>query len=175
MERRVGNHCIAEKPEGRAAGRAMFVPMPVIVVGADTPLGGDITSRLAASGGEVRVFISDPSRGDEFRGMGCKVAIGDVSDGSHIEFAAHECFTAVLIAAAALDSRERSFAASSTEVTEAWMSAVAAADVQRLIWIGSPELPEPPDDPPVESAVLSDRDPDVAAEVVRLNDLRSLP
>ncbi len=173
MEWRVGNHCIAEKLE--KPGRAMFVPMPVIVVGADTPTGSDIAARLAASGGEVRVFISDPARGDDFRSMGCKVAVGDVSDGSHIEFAAHECFTAVLVATAAVDSRERSFASSATDVAAAWMSAVAAADVERLIWIGSPELPEPPGDLPAESAVLSDRDPDVAAEVARLNDLRSLP
>lgn len=149
--------------------------MPVIVVGADTPIGAEIIAELAGYAGEVRAFITDPAPADQFRRMGCKVAMGDLSDGSHLEIAAFECFTAVLIAEAAGDRRERSFADTPERVAAAWMEAVRDAGVARLIWIGSDSLPEPPD-PAVcpEVAVLAAGERGVPQEVARLNELETL-
>jgi nucleoside-diphosphate-sugar epimerase len=148
----------------------------VIVVGADTPLGAQIVGKLAGAGGEVRAFITDPQAGEELRSKGCKVAIGDVSDGSHVEMAALECFTAVLVAESAGDDRERAFAGTPGEVAVAWMEAMRAAGIHRLIWVGSPALPGPPMEATIpEVAVLSDEDDEAtAAEVVRLNELETL-
>ena len=62
---------------------------------------------MAEPGREVRAFVSGASQGTELRQMGIKVAVGDVSDDSHIEAASMNCFTAIMIAEAAHDARER--------------------------------------------------------------------
>ena len=71
--------------------------MPVIVVGADTSKGRAVVEELVAPGREVRAFVSDPGAGAELRELGVKVALGDVSDDSHVQGACMNCFTAVLI------------------------------------------------------------------------------
>ena len=150
--------------------------MPVIIVGADTPIGIEIVAKLVESAGEVRTFITDPSFADTFRAQQCKVAIGDVSDGSHIEIAGFEAFTAVLIAEAALDTRERAFSTSPESTAAAWIGAATDARIQRVIWIGTDPLNEPPGGGRIpELAVLNSSDPDIAVEVGRLNELAELP
>ncbi len=64
--------------------------MPVIVVGADTPQGRAVVEGLVEPGREVRAFVSDPIVGAELRDMGVKVALGDVSDDSHIQGFMHQ-------------------------------------------------------------------------------------
>ena len=94
-----------------------YVPiMPVIVVGADTPKGRAVIEGLVEPGREVRAFVSDPDAGAELRELGVKVALGDVSDDSHVQGACTNCFTAVLMTEAAFDGRERSFATSESQV-----------------------------------------------------------
>ena len=115
--------------------------MPVIVVGADTDSGEAIVEELSQPGREVRVFVSDDSRVDRYRAQGLKVALGDVSDDSHIWGAATRCFSAVLITEAADDDRERSFARSPQAVLQGWADAVTRAGVRRVIWVSG-------DDPP---------------------------
>ncbi len=144
--------------------------MPVIVVGADTKLGRQITDALLEPQREVRVFVSDESQAEQLRRGGAKVALGDVSDDSHIEGAATRCFSAVLVTAAATDDRERSFADSESKVLEAWARGVAG--VQRVIWVHDGTVP------PInveEVAHVSPSDPDVVRRVVELDDLKSLP
>ena len=51
--------------------------MPVIVVGADHPLGEVIARKLAAPDREVRAFISSADSHAPLRSLGIKVAIGD--------------------------------------------------------------------------------------------------
>lgn len=110
--------------------------MPVIVVGADTPLGEAIVAALLSRGGEIRAFAADPVRATTLRGRGAKVAVGDVSDGSHLTAAAHNAFTAVLVAEAILDGRELAFAADAGDALKTWTRAVGEAGVQRAIWVG---------------------------------------
>lgn len=107
--------------------------MPVIVVGADTREGRAIVDGLIEPGREVRAFVSDVETASELKRAGVKVAIGDVSDDSHVQGATTNCFTAVLVTEAARDGRERSFAANETQVLEGWAAAAAASDVTRLI------------------------------------------
>jgi len=116
--------------------------MPVIVIGADTPGGIDIVRSLLARDGEVRAFVSDPDVGADLKKLGVKVAIGDVSDGSHIEAAALAAFSAVAITEAATDGRERSFAEAPRDVLVMWAEALANAGVRRVIAVGSTE-PDP--------------------------------
>lgn len=150
--------------------------MPVIIVGADTPVGRGIVETLTAGSGEVRVFVTDPQRAEEFRRAGCKVAMGDVSDSSHVALAAFECFTAVLIADAAIDDRERAFAQTPRSVLEGWQEAIGEAGVQRQIWIeptdrdGLPIIPSGK-----ELAVLSAAEDELAQQVATINELESIP
>jgi uncharacterized protein YbjT (DUF2867 family) len=115
--------------------------MPVIIIGADTEYGPAVASALSRRQGEVRAFVTDPATAEPLRALGIKVAVGDVSDASHIEGAAHDAFSAVLMAEAALDGRERSFAASYEKVVDAWKQGLADAGVKRLIWIGPDAMP----------------------------------
>lgn len=139
--------------------------MPVIVVGADTPLGGSIVSGLAAPGREVRAFVTDEEVATRLRDSGVKVALGDVSDDSHIEGAATRCFSAVLVGEAASDGRERSFADSESAVLQAWANAVSK--VTRVIWVHQGPVPEVK---ATQVAIVSPDDPDAVVKVVALDD-----
>lgn len=158
--------------------------MPVIIVGADAPVGELIVEAVAPAAAEVRAFISDGERADEFKRRGAKVAVGDVSDHSHVEGACLRCFCAILVMEAASDSRERSFASEARAVFRGWGRAVAAAGVRRAIWVGAPadldDLP-PPGAENLETARVSTDPADhpdlrsIAGEAARLEGLRRLP
>jgi len=145
--------------------------MPLIVVGADTKPGEEILSRLEGRKREIRVFVSDESRGLELRAQGFKVATGDVSDESHVEAAAFRCFSAVLVAEAAMDHRERSFADTPEQVMRGWANAVENSRVTRVIWVSSGGHPE------VDArdvVVVSPQDPDFAGTVIDLDEAHSI-
>lgn len=110
--------------------------MPVIVVGADTAIGRAAVSALLPEAAEVRAFVSDPAVIDSFKARGVKVAIGDVSDGSHVGGAALNAFCAVLVQDATQDERERSFAATPRAVVAAWAEGLRDSKVTRTIWVG---------------------------------------
>lgn len=150
--------------------------MPAIIVGADTPTGAAIVDRLVTKGGEVRAFVSDPSVIDELKAKKVKVAVGDVSDASHVGGAALECFTAVFIETAAVDERERSFAPDPPSVVAAWAEAAIDGGVRRVLWVGESPMSEALAGAAPETAhVPLDSDPDrTADEVARLDDLASL-
>lgn len=115
--------------------------MPVIVVGADTALGEKIVEALLANASEVRAFVTNVDVAMAFKARGAKVAIGDVSDGSHVGGAALNAFCAVLISEAATDDRERSFAATPDAVVAAWAEGLADAGTKRAIWIDDGTTP----------------------------------
>ncbi len=141
--------------------------MPVIVIGADTAPGAAIVDTLAAPSREIRAFVSDPEAAAFLRERGVKVALGDVSDDSHVEAAALNCFTAVLVAEAARDERERSFADNEFDVLRGWARAVTAAAVRRVIWVYESD-PPPVDIPEVARVVPGDED--LALKVFALDD-----
>lgn len=145
--------------------------MPVIVVGADTPGGRLITEALAEPGREVRAFVTDADAAMELKELGVKVALGDVSDDTHVEGAATNSFSAVLITEAASDDRERAFAAESSATLRGWARAVTASRVKRVIWVGDQE---PPETPGAETAVVSPTDPGVVAKVVALDEAQTI-
>lgn len=150
--------------------------MPVIVVGADTPLGRATMDALLPRDGEVRAFVSSPEAAVELRDRGVKVALGDVSDGSHVGGAALNAFCAVMIEQAATDEREKSFADSPAAVVAAWIEGLKDAGVTRAIFVGS----HPVDDPAVTAEFAAvdpaGRSPQaIADEVARLEDAARLP
>jgi uncharacterized protein YbjT (DUF2867 family) len=146
--------------------------MPVMVVGADTKTGRALIDGLVAPGREVRAFVSDAGAVAELKALGVKVALGDVSDESHVQGSLTNCFTAVLVTEAARDDRERAFAAAEDQVLEGWASAAAASGVTRVIWVHDGE---PPAMPGAEVRTVSPESPGLVEEVVALDDARTLP
>lgn len=151
--------------------------MPVIVIGADTPVGEAIVTAVLPSAAEMRAFVSDERSAESLKSRGVKVALGDVSDFSHVEAAALNCFCAVLVVDAATDERERAFAGNPREMVEGWGRAVREAGVHRTIWVSAPVSPVPfPAPTPEVATVAVGTDLDQAmADVVRLEGLYSLP
>jgi uncharacterized protein YbjT (DUF2867 family) len=148
--------------------------MPVIIVGADTPFGMQIAERLSTETAELRAFVSDLDSVAPLRSLGCKVAVGDVSDESHTGAAAHGCFSAILITEAADDERERSFADTAFKVVRGWVAGARDAGVQRIIWVtdGSVNLP---DVMAMEVATVHVRDEGALELVATYEDLATLP
>lgn len=145
--------------------------MPVIVVGADTEPGMLIIDRLNHPEREIRAFVTNEATAVELKDEGVKVALGDVSDESHVEGAALRCFSAVLVGEAAMDDRERSFAASPHDVMSGWARAVARSKVKRVIWI-TPD--EPPETSVAEVAQVDPADPDLVEKVAALDDAQTI-
>jgi nucleoside-diphosphate-sugar epimerase len=154
--------------------------MPVIVVGADTNLGSAVIDALLPQRGELRAFVTDPEIGRELHARGVKVAIGDVSDGSHVGGAALHTFCAVLVPTAANDDRERSFADSPEAVIAAWADGLRDGGVRRAIWLDDGTIPDGADlvrpAAPEFATVAAAGRPveEIAAEVARLDAARSL-
>lgn len=149
----------------------MLVVMPLIVVGADTGVGEAIVERLRGRDREIRVFVTDESKAVELKDQGFKVATGDVSDESHVEAAATSCFSAVLIAEAASDDRERSFASTPGVVLEGWARAVGNSDVSRAIWVAEDE---PPHTKVPEVVRVDPFDPHLVDTVLDLDEAHSI-
>ena len=151
--------------------------MPVLVVGADTPIGLLVMESLSERAGEIRAFVSSPDQASDLRSHGVKVALGDVSDGSHVGGAALNCFSIVFLTAAAEDHRERAFATTPNDVFSAWVEAIEMAQPRRVIWVGASGS-GPPRGTIGEFAVVEvdgRSAADVAAEVAYLDDLETLP
>lgn len=144
--------------------------MPVIVVGADSPVGMAVIDAVLEPDREIRAFVSDPSAAGRLKERGVKVALGDLSDGSHVSGACLNVFSAVLVGEAATDGREMAFAKNPAGVLEAWASAVSEASVQRVIWVLDHE-PPPTRSPEIAVVSVDGRSLDeVAAEVADLDD-----
>lgn len=140
--------------------------MPVIVVGADTAIGELIVDALVGSA-EVRAFITDPQKAPALKQRGAKVAIGDVSDGSHVGGAAMNSFLAVLVPEAALDDRERSFAESPSDVVRSWAEGLGEAGTTRVIWLEDERLER-------GAAIIAEAFPEVAVVATKGRDEHSV-
>ncbi len=152
--------------------------MPVIVVGADTEVGEAVVNAILPAAAEVRAFISDDGWSTDLKARGVKVALGDLSDTSHVEAAALFCFCAVLITDAALDGRELAFAEQAETVWAGWADAVRNAGVHRTIWVsaGSGFAGGRIGRPTAEVASVVDTDMGrVAAVVARLEEAQTIP
>lgn len=133
--------------------------MPVLVIGADTEFGRQIVPALRSTAAELRIYASDPDAVAPYRDF-AKVAVGDISDGTHVGGAATGAFCAIVIAAAAHDDRERSFAADTDSLFAQWADGLADAGVDRIIVVA--EHHQVPDPDPLRAACPSYHFVDIA-------------
>ncbi len=129
------------RQKARRSPPSILADMPVIVIGADTPLGRAAVTALLPGVGELRAFVTNPDDAERLKQQGVKVALGDVSDGSHVGGAALNAFCAVLAVEAAIDDRERSFADSPEAVIAAWAEGLADGGIKRAIWLEHDDVP----------------------------------
>ncbi|HKX74157.1 MAG TPA: NAD(P)H-binding protein [Acidimicrobiia bacterium] len=147
--------------------------MPVIVVGADHPLGEAVIERLLGPDREIRAYVSDPAAVDSLKKRGAKVALGDLSDSSHVAGASLHCFSVVLIGPAVGDGRDISFAANTAEVFRGWAQAAEEAGARRIIWVTDDATP--PSSRENAQVAVGDRTPgEIAEEVAAKDDAASL-
>ena len=148
--------------------------MPVIVIGADTAIGRAVVVALSGSAAELRAFVSNVDDAVSLKASGVKVAIGDVSDDSHVSGAAYRTFCAILVSEAAVDARQRSFASDSQAVVSAWGRALDQAGTTRAIWIGAEDLdPTPIRDAVEQFAIVDPTGRSLSATVTEVVDLES--
>lgn len=127
---------------------------------------------------EVRAFVTSAETAAALRSRGVKVALGDVSDGSHVGGAALNAFCAVLIHSAATDDRERSFADDAAEVLAAWVEGLNEAAIKRVVvaWDDPPaDVLSAIEAPTAIVSVTGRPTADVAAEIAELEDVAQLP
>ena len=152
--------------------------MPVIVLGADTRLGTAIVEGLLPEAAEVRAFVTDRAVARSLKARGVKVAIGDVSDESHVGSAVTNAFCAILLVEAATDDRERSFASSPSQVVAAWAAALKGAGTTRVILVGDRDADRDEVGPPVgqfASVAVAGRNlEDIVSEVLELEGARRI-
>lgn len=152
--------------------------MPVIVIGADTTLGPAIIEALLPRAGELRAFVTDVTTALRLKDLGVKVAVGDVSDASHVGGAALNTFCAVVLPEAAYDDRERAFASSATDVIAGWAEGLRDAGVTRAIYVAQPSGDDSAIRAVVQEFALVDptgaASSDIAAEVARLDDAATI-
>ena len=108
--------------------------MPVSVVGADTALGAAVLEAVLAPAREVRAFVSNRDVAPTLRSRGIKVAVGDVSDGSHVAAVCWGAHTVILITDAAFDDRELAFVNDPAGLVPVWVEAARGA--RRVVWVG---------------------------------------
>ena len=149
-----------------------YVPcVPVIVIGADTTAGEAILEGLKHPKREVRAFVTDERVGTTLKKSGFKVAVGDVSDESHVETASMRCFSAILVAEAASDERVRSFAETADDVLDSWARAMVNSDVARVIWVSKADHPPTST---TEVVRVDPEDPELVETVVKLDDAQTI-
>lgn len=148
--------------------------MPVMVVGADTVVGRRIVHALLEPDREVRAFVSDPAVAADLKDLGVKVALGDVSDASHVGAACTNCFSVVLVQDAAHDDRERSFASDPPAVLGAWAEAIDGARIRRAIWVLDHEPPRTRRVPETATVDRGDPEDGIAARVQALDEVAEL-
>ncbi|GCD95087.1 NAD(P)H-binding protein [Embleya hyalina] len=108
--------------------------MPVVVTGADQPLGRAVALELALSGGEVRATVRDRTAAGALRAAGVRVAVSDLSDPLRLGAVLAGAHT-VLHLDRGPDGR-----GSPADTWEWFLEAVEGTDVQRIVTV----LPQPP-------------------------------
>ena len=116
--------------------------MPVLVVGAESPAGHAAVRSLRASGGEVRAYADAEVAGDDeaavLRGLGAKVAIGELEDEAHLEAALTRVHTVVHLARGPLDGSSEYLDAVATSA-----SAALGAGCKRFVLLSEVAASEP--------------------------------
>lgn len=111
--------------------------MPVVLIGADAPVGSALVPRLIAKGSEVRAVVSGQAVADRLRELGAKVAVGDATNPDLLPAVLRDAHT-VCHLVDGLFLGEEEYLPVIAGTTEAAVEAAQEAGVTRLILLSYP-------------------------------------
>ncbi len=115
--------------------------MRAFVTGATGFVGGRLAERLRERGDDVVALVRSPARADRLRGLGCELAVGDLSSREALASAAAGCDAAFHVAAIYRNgvrrSRRGELFAANVLGTENVLDAAADAGVAKVVYVSS--------------------------------------
>jgi NADH dehydrogenase len=112
--------------------------MPVVVIGADTPVGRGLVPILRQRGSEVRATIREAEKADPLRALGAKVAADPASDADMLRAILDEAHTVCLVSADLFPQGEESYEETIVEGTRTVLRVARKAGVTRLLLVSYP-------------------------------------
>ena len=112
--------------------------MPVVVTGADTPVGRALVPLLRERGSEVRATVRDMDAADPLRGLGAKVATNAASDPDTLRAVLDEAHTVCFPSEDLFLHDGRSYEESIVESTRTVLRVATKAKVRRVLFVSFP-------------------------------------
>lgn len=112
--------------------------MPVVVTGADTPVGRALVPLLRERGSEVRATVRDTDAADPLRGLGAKVAADATSDPDTLRAVLDEAHTVCLPSEDLFLRSGDSYEESIVESTRTVLRVARKAKVTRVLFVSYP-------------------------------------
>lgn len=112
--------------------------MPVVVIGADTPVGRALVPLLRRRGSEVRATIREAEKADPLRALGAKVATDPASDADTLRAILDEAHTVCLLSADLFPPGEESYEETIVERTRSVLGVARKAGVTRVLLVSYP-------------------------------------
>ena len=112
--------------------------MPVVVIGADTPVGRALVPLLRQRGSEVRATIREADKADPLRALGAKVAADPASDADMLRAILDEAHTVCLVSADLFPPGDESYDEAIVERTRSVLRVARKAGVTRVLLVSYP-------------------------------------
>jgi uncharacterized protein YbjT (DUF2867 family) len=112
--------------------------MPVVVIGADTPVGRDLIPLLRGRGSEVRATVRVSENADPIRSMGAKVTAAPVSDVDTLRAVLDEAHTVALLTADLFVPGGESYEGAIVEPAGTVLRVAEKAGVTRVLLVSYP-------------------------------------
>ena len=112
--------------------------MPVVVTGADTPVGRALIPMLLERGSEVRAAVQDSEEAEPLRALGAKVAVVAASDDDTLRAILDDAHTVCLLSADLFLPSGETYEEAIVESTRAVLRAAKKAKVRRVLLVSYP-------------------------------------
>jgi uncharacterized protein YbjT (DUF2867 family) len=112
--------------------------MPVVVTGADTPVGRALIPMLLEGGSEVRAVVQDAGGAEPLRALGAKVAVVAASDDDTLRAILDDAHTVCLLSADLFLPSGETYEETIVESTRAVLRAARKAKVRRVLLVSYP-------------------------------------
>lgn len=112
--------------------------MPVVVTGADTPVGRALIPMLLERGSEVRAAVQDSEKAEPLRALGAKVAVMATPDDDTLRAILDEAHTVCLLSADVFLASGEMYEEAIVESTRAVLRAARKGKVRRVLLVSYP-------------------------------------
>jgi uncharacterized protein YbjT (DUF2867 family) len=112
--------------------------MPVVVTGADSPVGRAVVPLLRERGSEVRATVRDPGDADHLRSLGAKVAVDALSDADTLRAVLDDAHTVCHLSEGLFPTAGESYEEAILESTRSLIETARKARVRRVLLVSYP-------------------------------------